>query len=614
MESREVVTDSSSDSPLLRSSGSGTQSGTRSGRPRTIYLDKERSLDREGGLSRAISLGEGLHRLAGREDGPDGEIPIEQQSFLHSKYASSMSTFNLATPDPPPSSSEESVRKRRGKERRKKGDKISKGLMEFIQLGEPLVETNKKFFRSLADIAAGSQSSKEEEESRKTHKEPRQVFLPQNNFIQHDASDLRLGKKEEIEVKEGFEDGESGKPVGRVTMFQGGKLSRESSLTPGDTSDTPQVSSSYIEAVRLRKKTASPDRLAPPRSPNEGKGSRSEAEDSGGKSRVDRARRKTVGPLLKPAATGQQTKNPSSHSSKPSLTPVAEPIVETAQAALVPEMPEGRTLLEMTVQLPVDEVFGMIFTESQFYRDWLFDPKSGAKIQNLSCSDFELGGEAGEETRSLTYERLQSFGFTSATIKVSQQMIRRSWSVAGQVYGVDIDTGNSGALYADSFILHEHYRLESKGATSCKLRIIASVDFVTRTMLRGKIETELWSGQQKSVGLLKEHLLAAATPTSSASTSTPSPTNPGAEVEKAPGLGKVEKLGRAARPARVKLYPDNYQYTGQLILLVILLILTMLVVALFKLSATLDRMDERLSNIEIAFNALNMVGGSSDQT
>jgi hypothetical protein len=74
----------------------------------------------------------------------------------------------------------------------------------------------------------------------------------------------------------------------------------------------------------------------------------------------------------------------------------------------------------------------------------------------------------------------------------------------------------------------------------------------------------------------------------------------------------VEKLGRAARPARVKLYPDNYQYTGQLILVVILLILTMLVVALFKLSATLERMDERLSNIETAFNALNMVG--SDHT
>ena len=72
-------------------------------------------------------------RLAGRDDGPDGEIPLEQQSFLHSKCkqvtipshfllkancnvrfhnfsdASSMSTFNLAAPDPAPSSSEESV-------------------------------------------------------------------------------------------------------------------------------------------------------------------------------------------------------------------------------------------------------------------------------------------------------------------------------------------------------------------------------------------------------------------------------------------------------------------------------------------------------------------------
>ena len=73
----------------------------------------------------------------------------------------------------------------------------------------------------------------------------------------------------------------------------------------------------------------------------------------------------------------------------------------------------------------------------------------------------------------------------------------------------------------------------------------------------------------------------------------------------------MDKLVRAARPARVKLYPDNYQYTGQLILVVILLILTMLVVALFKLSATLERMDERLSNIEIAFNALSMLGSEN---
>ena len=130
----QVVTDSSSDSPLLRPSGSG--------RPRTVYLERvsksdihasqqtfdgqkmlpqDINLERNGSaLSRATSLGEGLHRwqcnvtlshitrwhvtashvtsslvtlwrwqchrLAGREDVPGGEVPAaEQHSFLHSK-------------------------------------------------------------------------------------------------------------------------------------------------------------------------------------------------------------------------------------------------------------------------------------------------------------------------------------------------------------------------------------------------------------------------------------------------------------------------------------------------------------------------------------------------
>ena len=131
-------------------------------------------------------------------------------------------------------------------------------------------------------------------------------------------------------------------------------------------------------------------------------------------------------------------------------------------------------------------------------------------------------------------------------------------------------------------------------------------------MMRGKIETELWSGQQKSVGLLKEHLKAAETPSPSPTTSTASPTGDGVAAERVQGGTKVEKAGRAARPARVKLYPDNYQYTGQVILIIILLILSLLVVALFKLAATLERMDQRLSNIELAFNAMNMFG--PDQT
>ena len=67
---------------------------------------------------------------------------------------------------------------------------------------------------------------------------------------------------------------------------------------------------------------------------------------------------------------------------------------------------------------------------------------------------------------------------------------------------------------------------------------------------------------------------------------------------------------------RINLYPENYQvfrlpmkiqknfdlqYTGHLILTLILMILGMLVICLFKLAASLEMIDKRLSNIENMF-------------
>ena len=60
--------------------------------------------------------------------------------------------------------------------------------------------------------------------------------------------------------------------------------------------------------------------------------------------------------------------------------------------------------------------------------------------------------------RNVVFERIQNFGFSSATIKVVQRMEKVAWCREGAVYGVDISTTNSGAPYADSFVLHEHYR------------------------------------------------------------------------------------------------------------------------------------------------------------
>ena len=154
-----------------------------------------------------------------------------------------------------------------------------------------------------------------------------------------------------------------------------------------------------------------------------------------------------------------------------------------------------------------------------------------------------------------------------------------------------------------------HTRLESKAPSSCLFTIVANVEFVKSTMLKGRIESECWAGLEKTVGLLEPHLTAAASPPTATG-----PTTSPAALHRPAQQAKPERAARQARPARIKLYPDNYQYTGQIILLVILLILTMLVVSLFKLSWTLERIDQRLSNIELTFNALNFLEPDEDMS
>ena len=84
------------------------------------------------------------------------------------------------------------------------------------------------------------------------------------------------------------------------------------------------------------------------RSPNGSKGSRSEAEEGRGKSRVDRSRRKTVAPLLKPTTSLSPSAEQATGTTKNSATTRGtEPTREIVKPAEVPDLPEGRTLLEV---------------------------------------------------------------------------------------------------------------------------------------------------------------------------------------------------------------------------------------------------------------------------
>eukprot|EP00092_Neocalanus_flemingeri_P101518 GFUD01129809.1.p1 GENE.GFUD01129809.1~~GFUD01129809.1.p1 ORF type:complete len:136 (+),score=43.85 GFUD01129809.1:199-606(+) len=131
--------------------------------------------------------------------------------------------------------------------------------------------------------------------------------------------------------------------------------------------------------------------------------------------------------------------------------------------------------------------------------------------------------------------------------------------------------------------------------------IIASVDFLKYSFVKGKIESESWAGLNKGYTILRETLLNI--DNSNQRSVAPREAREMTE-DKAEFLKKdqSEKVENRENSTRINMYPENYQYTGQLILMVILLILTMLVISLFKLASTLEKIDQRLSNIEHIFN------------
>ena len=53
-------------------------------------------------------------------------------------------------------------------------------------------------------------------------------------------------------------------------------------------------------------------------------------------------------------------------------------------------------LFQALVQLPIDQVFGMIFTESPFYKEWLFVSSHHHLISQALCSGSKDGSKDPE--------------------------------------------------------------------------------------------------------------------------------------------------------------------------------------------------------------------------
>ena len=91
----------------------------------------------------------------------------------------------------------------------------------------------------------------------------------------------------------------------------------------------------------------------------------------------NKERRRTVSQIVpkeseKPKIVPTASKSRKISQAVPPLQEVTLPPPLTTQPVELPPLPSGRTLLDIDVSLNIDQLFGLLFTDCEFYRTWLF--------------------------------------------------------------------------------------------------------------------------------------------------------------------------------------------------------------------------------------------------
>jgi len=270
-----------------------------------------------------------------------------------------------------------------------------------------------------------------------------------------------------------------------------------------------------------------------------------------------------------------------------------------------PALPDWKVILDTSVKKDVNTLFQLLLTDSQFYRSWLVARKSES-IHNVTITDWkEVDGKI---VRTVNYNVTRNFGITSATISVSQKFTQTEFCVPGSMFGVNIDTTNTGLAYADSFILREHYRLTADDFKTTHMQIVADIEFVKSTFLKGRIEAETWSSYKKTISLLHDMLDSLCSNKSrrlsSAASSSKTVRNAllSSRTVKRTGASEAqltEGLTSAGHDIQPLIAQSETWRTIHSALIILILIL--LTVAVYKVAHTLEVINHRLSNIEKAF-------------
>ena len=107
----------------------------------------------------------------------------------------------------------------------------------------------------------------------------------------------------------------------------------------------------------------------------------------------------------------------------------------------IPPLPQGKTTFDVRLNFSVDKVFELCYTDSQFYRSWMFvsvvdvliliwtlhtlqDPRRPGEPKQLNVGEWQINEETGLKEREINFELFQDFVITKAVITTNIKQVR----------------------------------------------------------------------------------------------------------------------------------------------------------------------------------------------
>jgi len=254
----------------------------------------------------------------------------------------------------------------------------------------------------------------------------------------------------------------------------------------------------------------------------------------------------------------------------------------------IPNLPEGKCLAEIIVDIDVDKVFKLMYETDSFFET--IAAKMYGEVNNFSVSPWStISNESEASFRTMHYEFPQAWAFSKYTMYVDQDQSKCDWCSPGRAYGVDSVSRSTGIKYADSFHIDMHTRLEAIDGNKTKLIVIANVVWDKQTILKSKIETETINGMKKYYDVVEKELIS--------SISEPVTEKSKSQLNR---NGLLRSLSTTQSTAQRKKRPV-YSFDERTILVAfILVIVTLLIItiAMFKLAGSIASLSDRLLTLE----------------